>query len=501
MIGFRPAGREREGAKGSCQTAAGKETVLRRLAAIALSAAPLLVRPAAYDVDARTEAQVYAIPRATADAGRWTFLPVRRLVEVLDVAGFEVVAGEDSGLALSLRLDADFGLTAAEASALDGGRRAALQLLAGRLWWKGIAAGRVDVALGRITAQGPVESWAFDGASVTVRPLAFLALTAFGGLRVEGASWLASPALAPDGVRSSDTRRLGRGVAAFPCTSVPAGNCADPTLDDPAPTFGARLSLTHLPGGLASGADVEYRRTLRAGGIIEERIGGGLSWLVGPVSLDGAAEWDLYLARASAIRGAARWGVLPWLALGVEARHWHQSFSADSIFNVYDTSPWTEARLTADLAPAAWLRLRASGGLAWVRPTAFGEAVFSDHGGTAPEAALGATAEAGGTVFLADLTWRGGVQGRAGFITAGARRVLTGWLLLDLRGTLSTVDDPVVPAYSGTFASAALLVSGRLERRAQISLLVEDSASRFGRNDLRVHAFLSLGTGWDTRLR
>ncbi len=478
--------------------------MLRRLAAIALAAGPLLVRAAAYDVDARTEAQVYAIPRATADVGRWTFLPVRRLVEVLDVAGFEVVPGEDSGLALSLRLDADFGLTAAEASALDDGRRAAMQFLAGRLWWKGMAGGRLDVTLGRITAQGPTDFWAYDGASVTVRPVTFLALTAFGGLRVEGASWLASPALAPDGVRSSDTRRLGQGVPPFPCAALPLGNCADradPTLDDPAPTFGARLALTRLPGGLASGAEVEYRRTLRAGGVIEERLGGGLSWLVGPVSLDGAAEWDLYLARATAIRGAARWGVVPWLALGTEVRYWHQSFSADSIFNVYDTSPWTEARLTADLAPAGWLRLRASGGLAWVRPTSFGETAFSDRGGTAPEAALGATAEAGGTVFLADLTWRSGVQGRAGFFTAGARRVLAGWLLLDLRGTLSTVDDPVIPAYSGTFASAALLVSGRLERRAQISLLVEDSASRFGRNALRVHAFLALGTAWDTRLR
>jgi hypothetical protein len=475
--------------------------VRRRLAAIALAAAPLLARPAAYDVDSRTEAQFYSIPRATAEPGSWTFLPVRRLVEVLDVAGFELVPGQDSGLALTLRLDADFGLTAAEASALDDGTRTALQLLAGRLWWKGIAGGIVDVALGRITAQDPVEIWAFDGASVTVRPVPFLALTAFGGLRVEGASWIASPTFAPDGVRSSDARRLALGVPPYPCPGVPGRDCADPTLTDPAPTFGARLAVTRLPGGLASGAEVEYRRTLRAGGVIEERLGGGLSWLVGPVSLDVAAEWDLYLARATVIRGAARWGALPWLALGVEARYWHQSFSADSIFDVYDTSPWTETRLSADLAPAAWLRLRASGGIAWVEPTAFGEAAFSDHGGTAPEAAFGMTADAAGTTFLADLVWRGGVQGRAGFLTAGARRVLGGWLALDLRGTLSAVDDPVVPAYSGTFASGALLVSGRLERRAQVSLLVEDSASRFGHNDLRVYAFLSLGTGWDTRLR
>jgi hypothetical protein len=501
MIGFRSAGGEREGAPSPNQPAARKETVPRRLAVIALAGLPLLARPAAYDVDARTEAQIYAIPRATADAGRFTFLPVRRLVEVLDVAGFEVVPGEDSGLALSLRIDADFGLTAAEASALDGGRQAALQLLAGRLWWKGMAGGRVDVVLGRVTAQDPVALWAFDGASVTVRPAEFLALTAFGGLRVEGASWLASPAFAPDGVRPSDSRRLGLGVPEFPCTAVPERNCADPTLDDPAPTFGARLAVTKLPVGLASGAEVEYRRTLRAGGIIEERLAGGLSSVVGPVSLDGAAEWDLYLARATTIRGAVRFGLLHWLTLGAEARHWHPSFSADSIFDVYDTSPWTEARLSADVAPARWLRLRASGGLAWVEPTGFGEAAFSDRGGSSPEAALGATADAGGTVYTADLTWRGGVQGRAGFFTAGVRRVLDGWLGLDLRGTLSSVDDPVIPAYSGTFASAALLVSGRLERRAQLSLVLEDSASRFGRNDLRVHAFLSLGTSWDTRLR
>jgi hypothetical protein len=460
---------------------------------------PLLARPAAYDVEARTEAQLQGIRRFTADPGRFQILERPRIVQLLDLAGFELVTGEDAGLAVLLRLDEDFGISEAEVSGLDGVRRARLQVLTGRVYWKDLARGRLDLEAGRIAAQGPVSFLSFDGARATVRPLRWLSLGAFGGLRVQAASWLGSATFAPDGVRESDERRLA-GRTRIPCP-VPDRLCADPTLDDPAPMVGGRIAVAELPGGFASAAEVEYRRVWRARGVIEERLGGGLRYRVGPLSALVAGDYDLYLLRLAVLRASLRWAVLEWLALAVEGSHWQESFSADSIFNLFDTAPWREARLRADVAPpaASW-RAYLAGGLSHVSPTAFGQATFGDRGGTAPEAALGASWESGATALLADATWRDGVQGRSAWAAATARQTFGRWLTLDGRLTLASLGDPVVAANGGTFASAAAIVSGRLERRAVLALMLEDSR-RSGRNDFRASVFLTLGADWDTRVR
>lgn len=460
---------------------------------------PLQARAAAYDVEARTEAQFQGVRRFTSDPGRFQILERPRVVQTLDLAGFELLTGEDTGLAVLLRLDEDFGVSDAEVAGLDGARRARLQILQARVYWKDMARGRLDLEAGRIVAQGPVSFLAFDGARATVRPLRWLALTAFGGLRVQAVSWLGSSTFAPDGVRESDERRLS-GRSLVPCP-VPDRLCADPTLDDPAPMVGGRVAVTRLPGGFASAAELEYRRVWRARGVLEERLGGGLRYRVGPLSFQAAGDYDLYLLRLAMLRASLRWAALEWLALAAEGSQWQESFGADSIFNLFDTSPWREARLRADLAPpaASW-RAYLAGGLSHVSPTPFGRATFGDQGGTAPEAALGASWESGATALLADVTWRGGAQGRSTWATATARRAFRGWLTLDGRLTLASLGDPVVAANGGTFASAAAIVSGRLERRAVLSLLLEDSTYS-GRNDFRTSLFLTLGADWDTRVR
>lgn len=475
----------------------------RAAAAVLGLVLPAAALGAAWDVESRTEVQLYATPRFTSVPGEYQWLREQRLAQVLDLAGFELLGGEDAGMSLVLRLDADFGVTRAEEQGLDDVRRSRLLLLGGRLWWKGLAGGRVDVELGRINALDPVTFFAFDGGRVAVRPVRWLELAAFGGLRVEGASWLGSSTFAPDGVRDSDARRLAAyAVVACPPnpSSAPGLPCADPTLDDPAPVFGGRVSA-RLPGGFMSSAHAEYRRTLRAGGVIEERLGGGLRYQVGPVVADGAAQWDLYLARLAVLRAALRWAALPWLSLAAEGGSWRPTFSADSIFNVFNTSPWSEARLRADLWPAGRLRLWGAGGVAWVEPTAFGRAIFGDRGGSEPEVSGGATFSAGATDLSADASWRGGVQGRQVLAAARARRTVRGWLGLDLGAALVSVDDPLVAAYRGTFLSGSARVSGRLERRAQVALLGEVSQGRFGRTDVRVQALLDLGVDWDSRLR
>jgi len=473
--------------------------VRRSLGACAALVLPALAQAAAYDIESRTEVQAYTLGAWNPDSGR--ALQRRRLVEVLDLAGFEIVAGQDAGLSLQLRVDADFSVAEREASGLDGVRRSALQIVSGRLHWNGVGGGRVDLEAGRITALDPVSFFRFDGGRVTVRPLPWLALAAFGGLRVTGASWLGSPRFSPDGGRDSDRIRIRDGLPLLPCPGVGTRLCADDTLDDLAPTFGARLSLLQLPGGSFSGADLEYRRTLRAGQIIEEKASGGARFRRGAWRAEAGAEWDLYVQRLSALRAALRWAPLPWLSLAAEGIHSHATFSADSIWNLYDTAPTREARLRADLAPPGWpVRLWAAGGAKQFLATSYGRASFGDEGGYAPFGALGLGGALGATSLSADATVRGGVEGRQAWVSLVARRGFLGWLEVEGRGTLASIEDAVAPKNGGTFPALALLLTGRLERRAQLSLLLEDSAPRWERNDLRFFAFLTLGAGWDSRM-
>jgi hypothetical protein len=422
-------------------------------------------------------------------------------VEVLDLAGFELLPGEDAGLAMQLRLDADFSLAEREVAGLDDPKRAALQLTGARFHWGGLAGGRLDLDLGRITALDPIAFFRFDGGRVTVRPVRWLALTGFGGLRVTGSSWLGSPAFAPDGTRDSDRRRLGQGVAAYPCPGDASRICADESLDDPAPTFGARLALLELPGGFASGAEAEYRRTLRAGKIVEERLSGGARYRRGAFGADAGGEWDLYVRRPSALRAALRWAPSGWLALTAEGLHSHPTFSADSIWNAFVSAPSDEGRLRADLSPAGWrARVFAAAGVKRYGAPAFSVPDLPSAVGWEPFASAGASATLGETWLSGDVTVRDGSPGRQAWLDALLRRALSGWLTAELRATLARLDDKVAPKNSGTFPALALLLSGRLDRRAQLSLLVEDSAPRGERNDVRVFAFLTLGAEWDTRM-
>jgi hypothetical protein len=461
---------------------------------------PALAQAAAYDIESRTEVQAYTIGAWNPDSGR--ALQRRRLVEVLDLAGFEVVPGEDAGLSLQLRVDADFSVAEREVAGLQGVRRSALQVVSGRLHWNGLGGGRVDLELGRITALDPISFFRFDGARATVRPVSWLALSAFGGLRVTGSSWLGSPAFSPDGVRDSDRIRIRDALPPLiPCPGLDGRLCGDASLDDLAPTFGARLSLLRLPGATFSGADLEYRRTLRGGRVIEEKAAGGARFRRGPWGAEAGAEWDLYVQRLTALRAALRWAPLAWLSLSAEGLHSHPTFSADSIWNLYDTAPTREGRLRADVAPEGWpLRLWAAGGTKRFEATGFGTATFGDRGGWAPFGAAGLSGALGATSLSADATVRGGVEGRQAGVSLVARRALLRWLEAEARGTLASIEDAVAGKNSGTFPALALLLTGRLERRAQLSLLLEDSAPRWERNDVRFFAYLTLGADWDSRM-
>jgi len=471
---------------------------------LALVALALLARAApglaaAYDVEARSEALADTVAARNPDSGR--SLTRRRLVQTLDLAGFEVVPGEDAGLSLQLRFDADFALADRELPALDGAARDRLQLLAGRFHWSGLSAGRLDLAAGRLTLADALGAWRLDGGQLALHPLPWLSLGGFGGLRVTGGSWIASPTLAPDGTRDSDRRRIAAGLPLFPCPGAPSRLCADQTLDDPSPAFGGHLAFTRLPGGQSGGAELAWRRSLRAGAVLEEKLSGGARWRGGQLSADAAAEWDLYLRRLTALRAGLAWAAGRELSLGLEGRHAHPAFSADSIWNLFTSAPSRELRLRADWAPAGGLgRLWCATGVRHLAAPDFAARDLPRTAGWEPSGALGGALAWGAGELLADLTVRAGPDGSQGWLSAVARRSFRGWVTAEGRATLARIEDRVAPKNSGTFPALALLLSGRLERRARISLLIEDSAPRFSRNDLRLFALAALGADWDTRM-
>ena len=474
------------------------ESVSRELGVVLLLAVPALARGAAWDVEARTEAQADTVAAWSPGSGR--ALSRRRLVQDLDLAGFEVVPGEDAGLSLQIRVDADFAVNDAELGALDDAARDRLQLLAARFHWSGLAGGRLDVEAGRLTAQDAVGFWRFDGGKVTVRPLPWLSVAAFGGLRVTGSSWLGSSAFAPDGTRESDRRRIAAGVSLCSLSPTAPGGCADATLDDPAPTWGGRVELGR-PGATGAGAALEYRRTTRAGSLVEDRLGAGARLRVGSFGADAGGEVDLYVRRLSELRAGLRWAATPGLEVTAEAIHSHPTFEAGSLWNLFDTAPTREARLRADLATGGGsARAWAAAGVKRYDATAWTRELFGDGGGWEPFGALGGSLVLDRTRLSADVSVRGGTEGTQGWASAVARQAVGAWVGLEARATVARMVDRVAPKNSGTFPALALLVTGRLERRARIGLLLEDSSPRGERNDVRLFAFLALGADWNSRM-
>jgi hypothetical protein len=414
-------------------------------------------------------------------------------VQVLDLAGFELVRGEDAGVDLALRLGADFAVTDRDVALLDPpDPRERLELLTARLHWNGLARGRIDLDAGRMLVREPVGWLRLDGARATLRPWRGVALTGWGGVRVSGSGWLAPSTFTLDGVRESDRRRLRAGLLPRACGD--ATRCADPTLDDLAPAVGGRLAIA--PPGAPLGGAIEARRTWRGGEVLEDRAAGELSARAGPATFGAAAEWDVFAGRLSVARAHARTPLGRALAASVELSHLHESWSADAIWNVFDTGPLREAELRVELdPPGAAARGYVAGGLQHQPASRF------DGGGIAPFGAAGAALDVGRTTLSLDASGQGGLAGRQGWVTLGARRLLRSWLRGDARATAARVEDFASIDREAWFASASLLLAGRLERRAELSILLEDSTPAFRRNDVRLFAMLALGAEWDTRLR
>ncbi|REG25208.1 hypothetical protein ATI61_113272 [Archangium gephyra] len=438
----------------------------------------------AFQLEARTEAQIYQI-RAWRDAspGEPVLLPRRRIVQYLGLNGYELVTGQDVGFESSLRVFADFGLPRGEAAKIDGLRSEDADLLYAFVRYGGNG---FEGRLGRQLYVDTADILAFDGLRVRyVSPLG-LGAEVYGGLWVKGAGFLASSVYQPDGTRESDARRLEQGVAG-----------ADPSLTALEPVYGAKLLLEDLKGVSAS---LGYRRALVEGktdlerATLEARYGRGLG-----LSALAGVDFDVLGSRLAQARAQVRWDG-EQLAVSGEAMRLSPVFSADSIWYWFAFAPRDEARVRVDFFPRGPLRYYVQGVGSLYHTelnSTLALAEASKAPGGPPSQTVGGSAGAalrwGRFRSALDLAYRQGFGGSQLWadLTAGYG-FGQGRFTLDGRLSAAHIDDGFNPLLAGNFFGAQVWASQALTRAARVSLVLEQNVNPFTRWDSKVFFLFDL---------
>jgi hypothetical protein len=442
------------------------------------------VSAAAFQIEARTEAQAYQIR-----AWRGTtpddvvLLPRRRIVQYLGLNAFELITGQDLGFESNLRVFADLGLPRGEAEQVDGLRAEGAHLLhAYARYGRGGFEGR----LGRQLYIDSMDIMAFDGVRLRYATRFGVGAELYGGLWVRGASFLASSVYQPDGTRESDARRLEQGVVG-----------ADENLDALAPMYGAKLFLEDLKGFSAS---LGYRKALVGGNTDLERAGLELRYGrgLGITALAGV-DFDMLQMKPAQVRAQVRLD-RTLFAVSAEALRFTPVFSSDSIWYYFAFAPRDEARVRVDLYPAGPLRYYVQG-MASLYGTnindSLGIADQVDVDGAPASTNLGGGAglslRRGNLRSALDVTYRRGFGG--GQLWAD----LTGGYsfdraLFELDGRLSfaRVDDGFNPQLQGNFIGAQLWASRALSRSTRLSLVLEQNFNPFTRSDTKAFFLFDL---------
>ena len=483
----------------NCLAARPRTTLILRpvLRTGALFAVAVLVPAAAsataFQIDARTEAQVSSVRawRQT-DADNPIILPRRRLVQYLGLNGYEIIPKAPLGFESSIRVFADFGLPRGEANRVDGLRSEDADLLFANLFYRGQ---NLQFRLGRQLYTDVMDLIGFDGAWVRYIfrfSKGFgIGAEAYAGLWVKAGSVLGSSVYQPDGIRESDLRR----VAAMEAQPYAA-------LDDIAPLVGAKISLVDLYG---VSANIGFRQSFLGGKTDIRRIGGDLKW-VGFFGLTVMAgvDYDMLLGRFANVRWLGRWDSNE---LSVQAEYIRASpvLSADSIFLYFAHAPRDGMRLRADYFPVGPLRVYAQGLIdlygtplnAQYMTPPLGVAALTPADGVQSNlsygASGGASARFGSFRAAADLTFKSGYNGRQiWFDLNGGYVPLVPTFTLEARLSVANVTDPVNQYLKGTYIGAQVFASFALSRAGRLSAVVEANFGPATRSDLKVFALYDL---------
>jgi hypothetical protein len=273
----------------------------------------------------------------------------------------------------------------------------------------------------------------------------------------------------------------------------PRGNL-DGLFDRPVYAIGAGLQYTDSDYGQAR---LTYRRSFwhPSHGVERERFGGHASARPLPaLRLYGGAVYNLFIARIDQADAGVEWRFAdPDLTLGVEYARLVPHFDADSIFNVFNTFAFDEARARVgwQVSDDLYASLRAG-----VRVYGHDDdlKVENDAGDTAFTAAL----------TLRWRTWRGlwtslnhhsevSYAGRRHTTSVGAQSPFFFDLWrLTARAMHANFDATYTRALTGNAFGVNLGTAIKLGRFGQFELLGEQATNPFVQNELRVLALIDL---------
>lgn len=436
---------------------------------------------AAFQIEARTEAQAYEIRSyRESDPTHPVLLPRRRIVQYLGLDAYELVTGQDLGFESDLRLYEDFGMPRGEANRLNGLRSEDADLLYANVHYR---TGGLELRLGRQLYVDVMDMMAFDGVKARYTLSSGIGAEAYAGLWVKAASFLGSSVYQLDGTREVDPR---------PATA-PGVN---PVLGDLEPLYGAKLFAQGFAG--FSGA-LAYRHSFLDGKVTYQRAAAELRYGRGK-GLNGFAgvDFDLLMLRLAQLRAELRYdGEL--FAVSGEVLRQAPVLSAESIWYYFATAPRDEANLRFDLFPVGPLRF-------YVRGTAtrynleINTAVDPDialdpalqtsltYGGSA-----GAALRLGRLRSALDVTYRRGPQERQLWIDATAGYVPEGGrFTLDGRISVANVNDGYNPYLRGTFFGAQAWASYLLSRAARVSFVLEENVNPTTLSEAKAFLLLDL---------
>jgi hypothetical protein len=354
--------------------------------------------------------------------------------------------------------------------------------------------GFLDAKLGRQLSFDLFDFYSFDGLSVEAKTPVHLAVEAWGGLNVSGAQPFDSPVYRADGVALGGN---------------PIGSLGARQEDALQPTFGLAVKTLGLP---FLQSRLSYSRTMSPtedrqpgeprSGVVDEKI----SWTARGRLLHGmvipwfGVRYNLLVGRLDELQAGARLAISPHHALQAEYVFAAPTFDGDSIWNVFGSQAFNDARLSYD-ATLGRLRLFARG---FVR--LFADEATSASGATAQNAGASSGLSAGGSAGArvefargfarADGYYEDGFGGqKGGFDLSGRVRILGDFLTgLVFDGRLSYVhfhDDARAVA-----AADSLGIQGGLRysfwKGLTVHLALEENLNTYYASQLRVLALLDV---------
>jgi hypothetical protein len=294
-----------------------------------------------------------------------------------DLDGLPARQGPELSFTANLRVDADFGQTAAERDPHDaehfvpGLQEAPLDVMFAYLDARGLVGHGVDLRLGRQYVTDALGWWSFDGALLRVGERRYVELESYAGFEQRGGLPLVSSSrFEADGVYRGDRTGLDRHF--WP------GFLDESRL---APAWGIAAETAALEW---FDARVGYRRVIQRDTVVlspfpepdgglrvfsrtrtsSERLGLAMElWAPSLGRLDAGAVYDLYRQRWSELRSSFGWAIAPSLLIGLDGEYVLPTFDADSIFNFFTQRPMRQCLASLDWQASRHVRLYASSGV------------------------------------------------------------------------------------------------------------------------------------------